>query len=360
MPTPPRSGCFRRRRRAPGSTSSAPTPTRAGLAPDRVIGSAVIDLPRAFLLVAREVQAGTFQPKVEAFGLASGVVRYDTEPRLAGLVPAGAQGAGQGGGRLDRRRDAGRRAAPGIDAGARPAGRSPSAEASAGRRSTRGHRGLPGRLSPGSRGAGRAQRGQRPAGGEHRRGRPHRRRGGRVAGDDRRRGGAGRGRDVPGARRSLLVHHGLFWDGNVPVTGPALPPGAPRCSSTTSRSTPRTFRSTCIPKSATTWCWPSGSASGWRGGSATTEGFRSACGATLRRAGTARRSLARGQSRAGTLGSGARLIAGGPERVLAGRHHHRWRGQHDRRRARGAGSTPTSPAKGRTTPTSMRWSGGST
>lgn len=59
---------------------------QSSLAPGRVIGSAVIDLPRAFLLVAAEVKAGTFTPKVESFGLASGVVRYDPNPALVGLV----------------------------------------------------------------------------------------------------------------------------------------------------------------------------------------------------------------------------------------------------------------------------------
>ena len=54
----------------------------------RVLGSAVIDLPRALLLVAREVQLGTFTPKVESFGLASGVVRYVPNPGLDSLVPA--------------------------------------------------------------------------------------------------------------------------------------------------------------------------------------------------------------------------------------------------------------------------------
>lgn len=61
---------------------------QAGLAPERVVGSAVIDLPRALLLVAREVKAGTFKPKVESFGLSSGVIRYVANPRLDGLVPA--------------------------------------------------------------------------------------------------------------------------------------------------------------------------------------------------------------------------------------------------------------------------------
>jgi basic membrane protein A len=57
------------------------------LAPERVIGSAVIDLPRAFLTVAGEVKAGTFHPKVEAFGLSSGVIRYVPNPALETLVP---------------------------------------------------------------------------------------------------------------------------------------------------------------------------------------------------------------------------------------------------------------------------------
>ena len=58
------------------------------LAPQRVVGSAVIDLPRAFMMVAAGVKAGTFQPKVEAFGLSSGVVRYVPNPALETLVHA--------------------------------------------------------------------------------------------------------------------------------------------------------------------------------------------------------------------------------------------------------------------------------
>lgn len=61
---------------------------QAHLAPDRVVGSAVIDLPRAFLAVAREVESGGFRPKVEAFGLASGVVRYVPNPALESMVDA--------------------------------------------------------------------------------------------------------------------------------------------------------------------------------------------------------------------------------------------------------------------------------
>jgi basic membrane protein A len=56
------------------------------LAPERVVGSAVIDLPRAFLTVAKEVKEGTYRPRVEAFGLASGVVRYVPNPGLESMV----------------------------------------------------------------------------------------------------------------------------------------------------------------------------------------------------------------------------------------------------------------------------------
>jgi basic membrane protein A and related proteins len=61
---------------------------QSGLAPGHVMGSAVIDLPRAFLLVASEVKAGGFVPHVEAFGLRSGVVRYVSNPDLDSLIPA--------------------------------------------------------------------------------------------------------------------------------------------------------------------------------------------------------------------------------------------------------------------------------
>ena len=61
---------------------------QSALAPGQVLGSAVLDLPRAFLLVGREVKAGTFVPRVEAFGLASGVVRFDWDPVVARRVPA--------------------------------------------------------------------------------------------------------------------------------------------------------------------------------------------------------------------------------------------------------------------------------
>lgn len=61
---------------------------QSALAPERVLGSVVIDLPRAFLSIAREAKEGRFTPRVESFGLAGGVVRYEGNPALAGRIPA--------------------------------------------------------------------------------------------------------------------------------------------------------------------------------------------------------------------------------------------------------------------------------
>ena len=81
-------GIFQAAKEAPGVYVFGANADQASLAPQRVLGSAVIDLPRALLLVARDVQRGTFIPKVESFGLASGVVRYVPNPALDSLVPA--------------------------------------------------------------------------------------------------------------------------------------------------------------------------------------------------------------------------------------------------------------------------------
>lgn len=81
-------GVFQAAKESPGVYVFGSNSDQASLAPDRVVGSAVIDLPRAFLLVAKEVKAGKFTPKEETFGLASGVIRYVSNPRVEGLVPA--------------------------------------------------------------------------------------------------------------------------------------------------------------------------------------------------------------------------------------------------------------------------------
>ena len=57
------------------------------VAPDVIIGSVVIDLPRAFVTIARKVRDGTFTAQPIHLGGASGVVRFVRNPRLQDRVP---------------------------------------------------------------------------------------------------------------------------------------------------------------------------------------------------------------------------------------------------------------------------------
>jgi basic membrane protein A and related proteins len=85
-------GLFQAVKEHPGVYVFGANADQSRLAPGHVPGSAVIDLPRAFLLVASEVTAGTFRPRVQVFGLKSGVVRYETDPTLDSLIPASLRG----------------------------------------------------------------------------------------------------------------------------------------------------------------------------------------------------------------------------------------------------------------------------
>jgi len=58
------------------------------IAPEITLGSVVIDLPLAFLTVAREVKAGTFKPRVVELGEASHVVTLVVNPALRPRIPA--------------------------------------------------------------------------------------------------------------------------------------------------------------------------------------------------------------------------------------------------------------------------------
>ena len=58
------------------------------VAPDVTLGSVVIDLPHAFLSVAREVKDGTFKPRVIELGSATDVVKLVLNPALAATIPA--------------------------------------------------------------------------------------------------------------------------------------------------------------------------------------------------------------------------------------------------------------------------------
>lgn len=58
------------------------------VAPDVVLSSAVIDIPQAFLRMAREVKDGRFEAKIERMGMKEGVVALVLNPRLEGRIPA--------------------------------------------------------------------------------------------------------------------------------------------------------------------------------------------------------------------------------------------------------------------------------
>lgn len=58
------------------------------IAPEITIGSVVIDLPHAFLAVAREVKEGRFKARVIKLGSESDVVSFIPNPKLAAQIPA--------------------------------------------------------------------------------------------------------------------------------------------------------------------------------------------------------------------------------------------------------------------------------
>lgn len=58
------------------------------IAPAQTLGSVVIDLPHAFLLIAREVQKGNFTGHVFSLGLHDDVVMYVPNPATVAAVPA--------------------------------------------------------------------------------------------------------------------------------------------------------------------------------------------------------------------------------------------------------------------------------
>lgn len=80
-------GVFQAVKESPGVYIFGANADQTALAPEWVIGSAVIDLPHAFLLLARAVQDSSFTPQVESFGLKSEVLRYVPNPGLDSLVP---------------------------------------------------------------------------------------------------------------------------------------------------------------------------------------------------------------------------------------------------------------------------------
>ncbi len=64
---------------------------QSAMAPDVVLASAVLDLPGAFVLVARRVQEGSFHAEPMRLGMAQGIVRFALNPALVSRIPAPVQ-----------------------------------------------------------------------------------------------------------------------------------------------------------------------------------------------------------------------------------------------------------------------------
>jgi basic membrane protein A and related proteins len=58
------------------------------VAPDVILGSVVIDLPKAFMLIGREVKSGTFTGRVIDLGVKDDVVRLELNDALRSAIPA--------------------------------------------------------------------------------------------------------------------------------------------------------------------------------------------------------------------------------------------------------------------------------
>jgi basic membrane protein A and related proteins len=83
-------GIFQAARETKGVRIFGSNSDQNAVAPEVVLGSVVIDLPHALLLVAKEVQAGTFSPRVISLGMKTDVVRLVLNPALRSSIPASA------------------------------------------------------------------------------------------------------------------------------------------------------------------------------------------------------------------------------------------------------------------------------
>lgn len=81
-------GMFQAVKESPGVYAFGANADQSALAPERILASVVIDLPKAFVALAREVKEHRFSPRIETFGLSGGVLRFELNPALANRIPA--------------------------------------------------------------------------------------------------------------------------------------------------------------------------------------------------------------------------------------------------------------------------------
>jgi len=84
-------GVFQAAREHPGTLVVGSNSNQNDVAADVTLGSVVIDLPKAFLLLAKEVRAGTFRARVVTFDAHSGVVRLVENPAVRARIPRALQ-----------------------------------------------------------------------------------------------------------------------------------------------------------------------------------------------------------------------------------------------------------------------------
>ncbi len=80
-------GVFQAVKEARGVLAIGSNTNQNDIVPEVTIGSVVIDLPHAFLLIAREVKQGGFEGKVFRLGLQNDIVTFVANPRLVSTIP---------------------------------------------------------------------------------------------------------------------------------------------------------------------------------------------------------------------------------------------------------------------------------
>jgi basic membrane protein A and related proteins len=86
-------GVFQAVKQANGVYIFGANSNQNAVAPTVTLGSVVIDLPHAFLMVAREVKAGLFVPRVITLGAQNQVVKLVLNPVLSSRIPPRIRGA---------------------------------------------------------------------------------------------------------------------------------------------------------------------------------------------------------------------------------------------------------------------------
>lgn len=80
-------GVFQAVKEAKGVRAIGSNTNQNDIVPEATLGSVVIDLPHAFLMIAREVSKGGFKGKVFRLGLHNDIVTFVPNPRLMSTIP---------------------------------------------------------------------------------------------------------------------------------------------------------------------------------------------------------------------------------------------------------------------------------